>query len=336
MKLTQIVELMQGELNNTPAIDAFNGVAFEISRLKKGNLFFAKNTDEIDVAVTMGAYGIVYDQDVVINDVEIAWIQVKDIQESMMRLLRYLLLSKNIEVFCLQDREFEIFSQICNDDSLLCYDDNVDFLLEKLFYNDAHFRYIVFAESRPLQYILDYTPSIVPQEQIIDIRVATLFDIQFYYNLLSYRLYLPILFVKELRAVLYFCANYKISFDLNLFKTLKSVQPNFIDSTPKILEYGSSDKVVIAQDNLQDFVRYVDYIAQNGKWGKMMVFAPEDCQEEFISPVVKYSDEYELLDFLKTEYFNFGLIFGLSNVELMKLMENKTPKVRTSLFDDFE
>lgn len=335
MKINQIVELMQGELKNIPAVDSFDGVSFSLSGLKKGSLFFARNNNEIDAAVSMGAYGIVYEQEVSINDNEIAWIRVKDLQESLMRLLRFFLLTKEIDAFCLKDREFEIFSQICTDSSTFCHSSDLEVLLEKIFNSNLDIKHIVFPESKPLEYLLDFTPSIVPQKSDIDVRVATLFDMRFYYKLSQYHLYLPVLFINDLKAVLYFCETYHIDFDLNLFSKLESVCPNFIDFTPKLLEYGESERVVIAQEQFLEFKRYAEYIASNGKWGKVMLFVPQECCEEFLLPAVKYQDNEELIKLLGKEQFNFGLIFGIKNEVLIELLKNNVPKVALSLFDEF-
>ncbi|CBG40666.1 putative hypothetical protein Cj0837c [Helicobacter mustelae 12198] len=333
--MNQMIELMQGKLHNAPAIDAFSGISFALNALKKGDLFFAKNIQEIDAAIAMGAYGIVYDQSVLINDVEIAWIEVKNIEEAISRLLRYFLLSKKIEAFCLKDLEFAIFKQICTDANVLIYDENLEEIVSLLFCEENLYKAILFSQKKPLQYILDSTPSIVPQESLLDIRVATLFDLRFYYKFLHYHINLPVLFAQDLCAVLYLCENYQIQYDLSALKELAAIKPNFIDSTPRLVDYGKSNKVLIAQEELQDFKKYLKYIALNGKWGRIMTFLPKDCAEELPFPALFYGDKEDLYSFFQQENFHFGLVFGIKNEDLTHLLQSHAPKIMASLFDEF-
>lgn len=331
MRINQVVELLQGELSNSPAVDSFNSVALNLSNLKRGGLFFAKCLDDIDMAISMGAYGIVYDKFVQMVDAEIAWIKVQDIQESIARLVRFYLLNKNIEVFYLKPRELEIFSQICIDEKIVIFDGNLEKLLEQIS-QDICYKGVVVADSGFLNLALDYTKSIVPQEKTLTIHIATLFDMRVYYKLSQYYLLLPALFFDELSAVVHLCQNYHIDFDLRAFRNLPSVLPSFVDQTPKLLEYGQSERVVIAQKGLNDFREYVNYIAQNGKWGKMKVFVPRDCDFDFDFDVMFYANHEELLKFIGNEKFNFALVLGLENQELAEMLNKPRVESVATLF----
>lgn len=331
MKVNQIVELIAGNLSNTPSIDSFNGIALNLANLKRGDLFFAKSIKEIDRAIAMGAYGIVYDNFVQMVDAEIAWIKVENLQEAIARLVRYFLLQKNIEVFYLKPIEFEIFSQICADDKVLCFHQDLEILLEKIS-QEKDYKAIMVSDHSFLDLALEYTRSVVPQEKVLEIHIATLFDMKIYYKLSQYYLLLPSLFFDELSAVVYLCQSYHIDFDLRLFKQLDSVLPSFIDKTPKLLDYGQSERVVIAQDGLNDFMNYAGYIIQNGKWGKTIGFIPKTCTQTFDFHTVYYENQEELLDSIARETFNFGLVFGMCNQALIKLLNRPITKPVATLF----
>lgn len=334
MKVSQIVEIIAGELGNSPAISAFNGVAVSLSTLKRGGLFFAKNADEIEAAVSMGAYGIVYDSFAQMIDAEIAWIKVGNLQESIARLVRYFLINKSIEVFYLKPLEFEIFSQICTDERVLFYNNSLENLLEKIS-QDIPCKGVVASSDGFLDLALDYTRSITPREKVLEINIATLFDMKVYYKLSRYDLLLPALFFNELSAVVYLAQSYQIEFDLRLFRGVESVMPSFIDTTPRLLEYGQSARVVIAQKNLEDFRNYAEYIAQNGKWGKLVGFVPNDVAlgaDDFDFPIAHYEDSADLLRAIGREDFHFGLVYGMSNPILISLLNRPRPMPMRSLF----
>lgn len=332
MRINQVVELLQGELSNSPAIGSFNGIALNLNSLKKGSLFFAKELEEIDMAIAMGAYGIVYDSFVQMIDAEIAWIKVQDIQESIARLVRYYLLNKNIEVFYLKPREFEIFLQICADDKILCFDGKLESLLEKIS-QDVSYKGVVVSDHSFLDLALEYTKSVVPQEKVLEIHIATLFDMKVYYKLSQYYLLLPALFFDELSAVVHLCQTYQIEFNLNSFKYLPSVLPSFVDQTPKLLEYGSSDRVVIAQKNFVDFSNYANYILQNGKWGKTIGFFPKDFDAtNFNFEAEYYENQEELLTLIGKKRYNFALVLGIENQDLANILSRPIVEPIATLF----
>ncbi|WP_104696874.1 MULTISPECIES: hypothetical protein [unclassified Helicobacter] len=331
MRINQVVELLQGELSNSPAIGSFNGIALSLNSLKKGSLFFAKCLEEIDMAIAMGAYGIVYDKFVQMIDAEIAWIKVQDMQESIARLVRYYLLNKNIEVFYLKPREFEIFLQVCTDDGILCFDGNLEKLLEKIS-QDTSYKGVVVSDHSFLNLALEYTKSIVPQEKVLEIHIATLFDMKVYYKLSQYYLLLPALFFNELSAVVHLCQTYQIDFNLGLFKSLPSVLPSFVDSTPKLLDYGASERVVIAQKSLIDFSNYANYILQNGRWGRIVGFFPKDCDVSFDFEMAYYENQEELLELIGKKRYNFALVLGIENQDLAQILNRPVIEPMATLF----
>ena len=320
MRVSQVVELIQGELNNKPAIDSFSSIALSLSSLRRGGLFFAHHPDEIEQAVNFGAYGIIYDQYAQMSDMEIAWIKVSNMQEAIARLVRYFILQKKIEVFCLKPVEFEIFSQICNDSQVIVFDGDMNSLLEKVS-QDYHHKGIIIKHDNFLNASVKFNYTVVPQEKPLQIHIASLFDMRVYYKLSQYYLPIPAMLFDNLCSVVYLCLNEQISFDLHHFVGLESVKPIFVDMTSRILEYGQSERVIIAQNEIRDFRDYVVYIAQNGRWGKLLLFVPKGCDYEFDEEVEYYESKEELLDFFKQKKFNFGLVLGMENKALIALLD---------------
>ena len=329
LKVTQIVELTQGELNNQPIIDSFSHIALDLFSLRRGGLFFAINPDEIEQAVALGAYGIIYENFAQMIDPEIAWIKVNNIQESIARLTRYMLLHHHIEVFYLKPIEFEIFKQICSDDRVLIYNNNMTELLDSLSKKE-NIRAIISNDENFLNRAVELQRAIIPQEKPLSIHIATLFDMRVYYKLLQFHLRLPALFFDSLCSVVHLCQTYEISFDLMHFQEIASVMPVFVDSVPNLLEYGQSERVLIAQKDLGLFREYSDYIAQNGKWGKLLLFVPKDFDYEFKYPVEFYDSTQSLLRLLGDRNFNFGLVLGMDKDGLLSLLDH--PFVQPSLF----
>lgn len=329
LKVTQIVELTQGELNNQPIIDRFSHIALDLFSLRRGGLFFAINPDEIEQAVALGAYGIIYENFAQMIDPEIAWIKVNNIQESIARLTRYILLHRHIEVFYLKPIELEIFKQICNDDRVLVYNNDMIEFLDSLSRKE-NIQIIISGDENFLNKAIELQRAIIPQEKPLSIHIATLFDMRIYYKLLQFHLRLPALFFDSLCSVVHLCQTYEIGFDLMRFEEIASVMPVFVDSVPNLLEYGQSERVLIAQKELSLFREYSDYIAQNGKWGKLLLFVPKNFDFEFKHSVEFYDSTQNLLRLLGDRNFNFGLILGIDKNGLLSLLDR--PYVQPSLF----
>ena len=90
MLFVNLASLVDGQLKNEPSIGSFTNIVFNSKRVKIGDLFIGLKKD-IKEAVKNGAYGIV-SNNIKIIDSEIAWIEVKNIEDAKLKLLRYLIL----------------------------------------------------------------------------------------------------------------------------------------------------------------------------------------------------------------------------------------------------
>lgn len=109
MRLEKALDILYGELVNTPFISAFSGVTYNVKKVVSGTLFFALNPDDIKRAIANGAYGIVFEGDMVCgDDTEIAWIKVRSIDQSMRRFVRYFLLESKYTLVMLTPIEISL------------------------------------------------------------------------------------------------------------------------------------------------------------------------------------------------------------------------------------
>ncbi len=105
MRLGEALDILYGELINTPYISAFSGATQKLEYVESGNLFFVKNLNDVKEAINRGAYGIVFEGDLEIQDKEIAWIKVLDISKSIKRFIRYILLQSQYSLVFLTQIE---------------------------------------------------------------------------------------------------------------------------------------------------------------------------------------------------------------------------------------
>ncbi|PAF52295.1 hypothetical protein [Helicobacter sp. 13S00477-4] len=330
MRVNEAIEIINGELSSQPAISSFEGVAIRISEVKRGCLFIAKNPDEIDGAIALGAYGIVYDKYVQMVDGEIAWIKVKSVYDAIIRLIRYQFLSNQIAIYFVSEIEYAIASEIIIDPKIGFFDNDLEELLS--FINkDEYLEGIFIKNEALLDLVLEYNQAVLPTEQPFKVLTATLFETKIHYKLAQYDLKLPSLFLPELSSIIDLCVMNKIIFELRNFSHIAYMQPYFINAYAKLVGYGQTDRVVITESDIEKFKKYVAYIAINAKWGKLMLFLPKGYEGVFdmMAQNEVYLEKSDLNSLLKQENYNFGLVLGLENKELIDIIT--TPYVEPVL-----
>ena len=73
MRVNEVVEITRGTLLNTPSITMFSRIICDVEQIQKGDLFIAYQADlsHITQAIQAGAYGIICEEKIKINDDEI-------------------------------------------------------------------------------------------------------------------------------------------------------------------------------------------------------------------------------------------------------------------------
>ena len=99
MQISSILDIVDGELLNSPSISFIYSIKTNAKKVKEGDLFIAKNSNDIELAIKHGAFAIIIEENFPIIDNEIAWIKVKEIEISIIKLIRYKLLVLNLDAY---------------------------------------------------------------------------------------------------------------------------------------------------------------------------------------------------------------------------------------------
>ena len=119
MRLENLLALTGATLANEPCVNNFENIVFDASRLKRGDLYIAFDTHDIELAVANGAYGIIYDKKTPLIDEEIAWIEVDSVSEALDKLLRFRLIESDIVAYECDEIVLKIAGQISTDSNFL-------------------------------------------------------------------------------------------------------------------------------------------------------------------------------------------------------------------------
>ncbi|MBU1928072.1 hypothetical protein KKG77_03640 [bacterium] len=314
MRLENVLALTHAKLINKPFVNSFENIVFEAKAVKRGDLFLAFNEDEIESAIFNGAYGIVFDKPVQMSDSEIAWIQVKSIEDALKRLLRFRLVEKEVTTYECNEIILKLSLGIITEPNFIVLHSDIQ-TISKLLWNVEKKSTLLFCPefcSRDL--FTDIKTLSSTPAQSINIVEQTLFETSFIYDDIFYeRQLLSPFFVPYLEELLHLLKTLKINYRLRKFTQIDHFQAVFTNKNFEQKEFGSSDKVLIFEKNAQLIVLEINFLQKNASWADIVYILPQELLEEFsaYNNVYAYKKTQDIFDILKTNKFHFALIAGV-------------------------
>jgi len=315
MRIENLLYLLDGELKSSPSIKKIGGFSCEASLVKRGDLFFAKNKKEIELAVKNGAYSIVFEGWTQIIDNEIAWIKVKNLQNSALKLLRFFLIQNQIPLFRLDYLEYEMAKTL-------------DHSLEILFLEKDFVSNLIQLSKKEKKIALIYDNEIFKKLSLDNYEIKTdkkikilnsyLFETSFIYNNIYYeRVNISPLFIKNLDKVLNIFELFFINYHIKNIENLNRFKPIFVDSYFNRLDFGKSDRVLIIENDYDLLQREREFLEEKAKWAKKIYISDKDIKDFILA-----KDFDKIRDILYNKNFNFALI-GAKDFDLSSLLKNK-------------
>ncbi|NQY54367.1 MAG: peptidoglycan synthetase, partial [Campylobacteraceae bacterium] len=99
MKISSLIDIIEGELINSPSISFIYNIKTNAKKVNEGDLYIAKNPNDLALAIKNGAFAIIYDFYTPILDKEIAWIQVKSYKDALIKIFRFKLSTLDLEAY---------------------------------------------------------------------------------------------------------------------------------------------------------------------------------------------------------------------------------------------
>lgn len=339
LNVNDAVEIAHATLLNRPSISYFSGICTDITYIKRGDLFISRVCDnqeeQIQQALKIGAFGILFDSDIAMGDNEVAWISTESLDEAVSRLVRYFLIHKNIISFLLQQEEFELASaMLSNKGTILCYQGDIDGLLSCIITHNITHLFFLPNICTDNQFFIEAHTTQPCQNLPFEILSYSLFELKIIYHSKNYDIPIPKFFTNVLGSVIELCERFSLNIELEHITYLSSFHPLYLDMRGALTDIGNSNRVALSCTNLDIFEKCLAYFALNAKWAKTTLFVPENYGE-FFQP---FGESYvyqsiEHLGFLLQDlHFNFALIFGLESKKLEVFLKNKIIQVH-SLFE---
>ncbi|WP_281951055.1 hypothetical protein [Nitrosophilus kaiyonis] len=319
MRIENLIFLIGGELKNSPEISVINNFTFDVNLIKRGDLFFAKDKNEIEIAIKNGAYAIVFEGWTQITDQEIAWIKVDNLQNAALKLLRFLIIKEQIPLFLVTDIEFELAKNLLlNSEILFIEDDFIDSLIN--FYQNSP--KLIFLKDKELLKRLALDIYNLNKTKEIKIINRYLFEISFVFNKKYFeRVQISPIFIDELKKVLSIFEEFNILYSFKNLENFPHFKPYFVDKYLNQLEFGKSDRVIIVETNEKLLKREKEFLKNNAKWAKKIFISPKYIDNNFLV-INEFDKIYEILYNLN---YNFALI-GIKDFKLKNFSQIKNQK----------
>ena len=322
MQISSILDIVDGSLLNSPSISFIYSIKTNALKVKEGDLFIAKNINEIDLAIRNGAFAIIFDTNVPIIDNEIAWIKVKNIDISIIKLIRFKLAIKNIEAFYCNKIIYDLLKIYSTH-----FSKNIRLVPNKL---ENTFRFIDEIEDNDIliscnKNILD---NIYPKNKDFDhinklnridnLIEHSLFETSFSYeNVYFSRLKISSLYIRDFLKVFNF---FKQNLDLTKLKSFYNFKPLFLDRNLNLVEFGKSDKFIICQNNEDLYENEISYMKKQYKYAKNIFITSSYVDYLSKDEQILMTDIEQLKPILRKLKFNGIYILGFNYNEVYEYL----------------
>ena len=312
MRLQNLVSLIGGELKNQPAITQVTGFSTSLAKLKRGALFFAKDKSQVPQAIKLGAYAIVYEGWIQIQDEEIAWIKVQNLQNAVIKLLRFILIQNQSLLFEVSAIALEYAKSVIIDSKCTFLNDPFSFF-EK--YEQQPYIFTTKTEAHSLA-----IDTVSPPKPKIKIIQKLPFTTTFIWQERFYeRLEVSPLFFEEFQEVLGFIEQYDLISDFEKVKDFPHFKPHFIDGSFRVVEFGKSDRVIITEPDCALLEKEATFLHQIAPWAKRVQLTI-NCNVKNFAII----DIAKLPALLHHSDFTYALVQDFDITLLEKKQEQKT------------
>ena len=321
MQISSLIDILGGRLLNHPSISFIYSFKTDPSKVKEGDLFIAKNLDDVECAVKNGAFAIIIENFYPIIDNEIAWIKVDSIEKSLIHLIRFKLAHFNLEAYYCDEISF---------DFLNCFAFNSKKTI-KLIPNDLQTFIKELDEIKDNDIIVSTNKSILDKlypnnknfnKDVYGIKNLTehsLFEVSFSFNDIYFqRVRLASIYIPQLIASSVFL---DLDLDLSRLKYFNNLKPLFLDKTYHVTDFGKSEKFVLVQENLDLITEEIKYIKTRYKYAKT-IFITSSYIKSLNDEQIVLEDLDSLKDLLKNNSYNAAYLIGFSYDKVNEYLTN--------------
>ena len=324
MKISSIVDIVDGELLNSPSISFINNISSDAKKVKTSDMFIAKNIEDLKIALQNGAYAVIFEKDFEVIDNEIAFIKVKNLELALLKIIRYKLSTLKIKSYFCTDETFDMLKLYQNNHTkpIFLISKNIEKAFK--FIDDIKDGDILISKNKKL------LESIYPdskefekkldENSIKNLIKHSLFELSFSYkNIYFSKLRLSKIYLNSFLNIYDF---FKGNIDISKLKLYSNFKAIFIDKDFQPIESGKSDSFIICQTNKNLIPIEIAYLKNEFKYAKTIFVSKYkisflDEKEQIIINNIE-----DLKNILKNLKFNCVYLIGFTNQESFEFLQN--------------
>ncbi|MGJ0332438.1 peptidoglycan synthetase [Aliarcobacter cryaerophilus] len=324
MKISSIVDIVDGELLNSPSISFINNISSDSNKVKTSDMFIAKNIEDLKIALQNGAYAVIFEKDFEVIDNEIAFIKVKNLELALLKIVRYKLSTLKIKSYFCTDETFDMLKLYQNNHTkpIFLISKNIEKAFK--FIDDIKDGDILISKNKKL------LESIYPdskefekkldENSIKNLIKHSLFELSFSYKDIYFsKLRLSKIYLNSFLNIYDF---FKGNIDISKLKLYSNFKAIFIDKDFQPIESGKSDSFIICQTNKNLIPIEIAYLKNEFRYAKTIFVSKYkisflDEKEQIIINNIE-----DLKNILKNLKFNCVYLIGFTNQESFEFLQN--------------
>lgn len=324
MKISSLIDIVDGELLNSPSISFINNISSDANKVKTSDMFIAKNIEDLKIALQNGAYAVIFEKDFEVIDNEIAFIKVKNLELALLKIVRYKLSTLKIKSYFCTDETFDMLKLYQNNHTkpIFLISKNIEKAFK--FIDDIKDGDILISKNKKL------LESIYPdskefekkldENSIKNLIKHSLFELSFSYKDIYFsKLRLSKIYLNSFLNIYDF---FKGNIDISKLKLYSNFKAIFIDKDFQPIESGKSDSFIICQTNKNLIPIEIAYLKNEFKYAKTIFVSKYkisflDEKEQIIINNIE-----DLKNILKNLKFNCVYLIGFTNQESFEFLQN--------------
>jgi len=324
VKISSIVDIVDGELLNSPSISFINNISSDANKVKTSDMFIAKNIENLKIALQNGAYAVIFEKDFEVIDNEIAFIKVKNLELALLKIVRYKLSTLKIKSYFCTDETFDMLKLYQNNHTkpIFLISKNIEKAFK--FIDDIKDGDILISKNKKL------LESIYPdskefekkldENSIKNLIKHSLFELSFSYKDIYFsKLRLSKIYLNSFLNIYDF---FKGNIDISKLKLYSNFKAIFIDKDFQPIESGKSDSFIICQTNKNLIPIEITYLKNEFRYAKTIFVSKYkisflDEKEQIIINNIE-----DLKNILKNLKFNCVYLIGFTNQESFEFLQN--------------
>ncbi|MDR1613942.1 MAG: hypothetical protein LBS26_00015 [Campylobacteraceae bacterium] len=280
MIIENLAQVCSGYLLKEPLVKSVTSFTCKCDKVTNGGAFFALEgtKEEIGEALKNGAYAIIHEQNITIDDNEIAWIKVDSIQKAMIRFMRFLVETNEINAVHVSLLQFDMLNSF------------------KLHFKNTHLSgeiceaFLEVTSLEPKSHIFsknkELLEQISPQFESMDeeaeaviLQSHSIFKTTFVCAESYFKDFMiPPLFVPNFAAVVTFLKKKSLDFKIDSIEKSGHFEPIFVNTALEARPFGSTHQAIIIESDEKLFEREEQWIKKYVSEDYLLVLAPHNAK----------------------------------------------------------